>query len=239
MHIPDTVIRRFRGVAFDLDGTLMDTLPGIADSVNDLLAEAGLRQLSRDQIELFVGDGAPTLIRRSLEAAGGTPETAPVPDLVAEYGRRLAETPPGDDHVYPGVAETLSALGQAGIKIAVCTNKPELPAIAALEAVGIDRLVDALVAGDTLPQRKPDAAPLLTVLSRLGVSTDHAAMVGDSANDVRTARAAGVPAVAVAYGYPRMPLEQLGADLIIDRFDDLPAALIRLADGRDSPGSTA
>lgn len=237
MLIPDTVRRRFRGIAFDLDGTLMDTLPGIADSVNDLLAEAGLRQLSRDQIELFVGDGAPTLIRRSLEAAGGTPETASVPDLVAEYGRRLAEMPPGDDYVYPGVAETLSALRQAGIRIAICTNKPELPAIAALAAVGMDSQVDALVAGDTLPQRKPDAAPLLTVLSRLGVVPDHAAMVGDSANDVRTARAAGVPAVAVAYGYPRMPLEQLGADLIIDRFDHLPAALARLAADNDTAGS--
>ena len=85
MLIPDTVRRRFRGIAFDLDGTLMDTLPGIADSVNDLLAEAGLRQLSRDQIELFVGDGAPTLIRRSLEAAGGTPETASVPSMAVDW----------------------------------------------------------------------------------------------------------------------------------------------------------
>ena len=231
MLIPDTVTRRFRGVAFDLDGTLMDTLPGIADSVNGLLAEAGLKALPRGQIELFVGDGAPTLIRRSLEAAGGTPDTASVPVLVAEYGRRLAEMPPGDDYVYPGVAETLSALRQAGLKIAVCTNKPELPAIAALAAVGIDRHVDAMVAGDTLPQRKPDAAPLLTVLSRLGVDPEQAAMVGDSANDIHTARAAGTAAVAVSYGYPRMPLDRLGADLIIDRFADLPAALTRLADG--------
>ena len=99
--------------------------------------------------------------------------------------------------------------------------------------------MEAIVAGDTLPQRKPDPTPLLTVLARLGVAPDDAAMVGDSANDVRTARAAGVPAVAVAYGYPRMPLEQLGADLIIDRFDDLPAALGRLADGNEPPGSAA
>ncbi len=231
MLIPDTVTRRFRGVAFDLDGTLMDTLPGIAESVNGLLVEAGLNTLPQDQIEQYVGDGAPTLIRRSLAAAGGTPEATSVSVLVAEYGRRLSETPPGEDHVYPGVAETLAALRRAGIKVAICTNKPERPAIAALAAVGIDKHVDALVAGDSLPQRKPDPTPLLTVLARIMVDPDQAAMVGDSANDVRTARAANVPAVAVSYGYPRMPLEQLGADVIINRFDDLPAALGRLADG--------
>jgi len=148
---------------------------------------------------------------------------------VARYLAIYAELPADPASLYPGVDDTLRRLVADGHALGLCTNKPEAISRALLDGLGLGGLFGAVVGGDTLPRRKPDPAPLLLALRHLGASPAQGAMIGDSANDIQAARAAGLPVVAVSYGYARMPVADLGADHVIDRFADLPAALDRLA----------
>jgi phosphoglycolate phosphatase len=136
------------------------------------------------------------------------------------------------------VVGTLECLAGRGVRLGLCTNKPGRATGLILEGLGLARLFEAVAGGDALPHRKPDGRHLAHVLERLGVepggrvaraAPTRAAMVGDNAHDVAVARACGVLSVAVSYGYPRMPIADLAADAVIDRFDELPAALGRLA----------
>ena len=222
----------FRTLVFDLDGTLVDSVGSITTALNQLLAEEGLPALEPEPVKNMVGDGALKLLERGFEAAGRTVQPADLPALFERYVPMLEAAPPWPSDLYSGVVETLDRLSAEGCRLGVCTNKPYGPAIEALKAIGLDRVIGAVVGGDTLPQRKPQAEPLLAVVQALGGAVEDAAMIGDNANDVGAARAAGVPVIAVSYGYPRMPPEQLGADLLIDHFADLPGALARLAAGR-------
>ena len=121
------------------------------------------------------------------------------------------------------------ALGRAGLKLGLCTNKPQLPAEELLANLELGSYFAAIVGGDPGRPRKPDPAPLLAVLERLGVAPEHAVMVGDSANDINCARAAGLRSIAVTYGYVHGPPEELGADRLIGHFADLPARLGELS----------
>ena len=218
----------FRTLVFDLDGTLVDSVGSITTAMNQLLAEEGLPPVRAEAVTNMVGDGAMKLLERGFAAAGRTVEPSALPGLVDRYVPLLEAAPPDPDDIYVGVADTLGHLAAAGCRLGVCTNKPYGPAIQALKAIGLDTVIEAVIGGDSLPQRKPQAEPLLAVIKALGGSVESAAMIGDNANDVKAARAAGVPVVAVSYGYPRMPPSELGADILIDRFADLPDALTRL-----------
>ena len=213
-------------LVFDLDGTLIDSAPDLHAAVNRLLASEGRRPLEYSELVRMVGDGVPALVRRAYEATGGLPED--IEDRVeryrALYGAALADrTAP-----YPGVVETLQSLRSTGHRMAVCTNKPEGPTVEILEALGLLGFISVVAGGDSLPVRKPDPGHLLGTLERLGSSPDRAVMIGDSRNDVAVARAAGVPVIAVSYGYRREPVEELGADVVVDSFGEIPAALRRL-----------
>ncbi|HYC02498.1 MAG TPA: phosphoglycolate phosphatase [Azospirillaceae bacterium] len=222
------ILQRFPALLFDFDGTLIDSAPEIGAALNALLAERGLPAVSDAQVRSFVGDGALRLVERGLGAGGITP---PPDDLKAATARYLAiyETIPPDPHcIYPGVPETLAALRDAGHQLALCTNKPERASRMVLEALGLERFFEVVAGGDSAPVRKPDPGHLLWALERLGLRADEAAMVGDNGNDVASAKGAGMPVVCVTYGYPRMAVADLGADALIDRFEQLPAALARL-----------
>ena len=220
----------FRAIVFDLDGTLVDSVGSIAASLNQLLAEEGLPPIDAAAVTDMVGDGGQKLLERGFAHAGRrlTPDEVPV--MFRRYVPMLEAMPPAPDDLYPGVGETLARLAADGLALGVCSNKPYLPSLSALAAVGLDGVFDAVVGGDSLPERKPAPEPLLACLRLLAVEPDEAAMVGDNANDVGTARAARVPVIAVSYGYPRMPVSALRADLVIDRFADLPTALKTLAE---------
>jgi phosphoglycolate phosphatase len=213
-------------LVFDLDGTLIDSAPDLHAALNRLMEMLGRRKLELTEVILMVGDGVPVLVRRALEATGGVPDEF---DEILQayhsiYGSAVADlTKP-----FPGVLETLQELHGRGHRMAVCTNKPEAATHAILEALGLTRFFSAVAGGDSLPVRKPDPGHLLGTLEMLGSTPNRAVMIGDSHNDIQVAIEARVRSIAVSYGYRRQPVEELGADIIVDNFPDIPVALARL-----------
>ena len=211
---------KLEAIVFDLDGTLIDSAPELALALNSGLSEAGRGRLGVEQVKMMVGDGIDKLVERGLEATGGplgAEGFREVADRVREFYWNVEISPP-----YPGVLEMLEKLHGDGLKLAICTNKPLAPTLKIL-----DRFA-AVAGGDGPAGRKPDAGPLRWVLAEIGAKVESTVMVGDSRNDVGTARAAGIPIIAVAYGYPVVPVEELGADILIDSIDLLPGAIAEL-----------
>jgi phosphoglycolate phosphatase len=217
--------RPFDTIAFDLDGTLADTAPDLAAVLNHVLRELGRPEVPADSVRHLVGHGARALLRNGLAASGEAPEElvdAGFPLYLDYYASNICV----GTRPYPGVEAALERLRAQGVRLAVCTNKLEALTHLLLEALGWSERFDAVVGGDTLPTRKPDPAPLLEAIARAGGG--RAAFVGDSITDAETARAAGVPFVAVSFGFSDRPAQELGADALIDHFDELDAALARL-----------
>ena len=179
----------FDAIVFDLDGTLVDSAFSITEAVNALLAENGHGPLPVEAVRMMIGDGVPKLMERALAAAG---LPADEPDAARRHLARvsalLEQYPPDPDRIYPEVRETLDRLAGQGCKLAICSNKPAAAVEKTLKAIGLDDLFAAVVGGDSLPQRKPEAEPVLAALRLLQRSPERAAMVGDSSNDVAAAR---------------------------------------------------
>jgi phosphoglycolate phosphatase len=215
---------------FDLDGTLVDTAPDLAAALNRLLGEDGRPPLDLASVTGMVGDGAAKLVERAF-AATGAPAGDTLEDRVRRfleiYGARVAV----DSRPYEGVPEVLAALHDAGWRMAVCTNKPQRPSEDLLRAVGLAPYLQTILGGDRATAKKPDPRHLLQTLELLGATQEQAVMIGDNMNDVTAGRAAGLPVIAVSYGYTRGALSDLGATRLIERFRDLPGALEELAAG--------
>jgi phosphoglycolate phosphatase len=212
----------FDVVAFDLDGTLADTAPDLAASLNHTLGALGRRGIDPESVHHLVGHGARALLRKGLAATGQASEELVeqgFPIFLDHYGANICN----GTKVYPELEAALDALRGHGAAIAICTNKPEKLTHQLLEALGWTGRFDAIVGGDTLPVKKPDPAPLHEALSRAGGG--RAAFVGDSITDADTARAAHVLFVAVSFGFSDRPVEALGADAVIDRYSGLIEAL--------------
>lgn len=223
----------FAGVAFDLDGTLIDSAPDLRAALNRLLAIDGLGPLSIAQVALMIGDGVAKLVERGFEAAGKPVAGADLEGLARRFTVDYEANACVETRPFPGVREVLSKLRSEGVRLAVCTNKPEGATREILAALKLDALFGAVVGGDTVPGiRKPKPEPLAAALKALGIDPSRAAMVGDSMNDVATARALGIPVIAVSFGYTRIRPAELGADLLIDRFEQVPAALAQLGKAR-------
>lgn len=225
--MPSSSATPFAALVFDFDGTLIDSAGDIALALNGTLAAHDRAPVGVDQVRGMVGDGSANLLRQAFAATGAGLDEAALPAVLADYTDRYFALPADPSCLYPGVAETLTALARAGVGLGLCTNKPERIARNVLDMIGLGPLFGAVAGGDTLPVRKPDAGPLRHVVQALGGGT--AAMVGDGINDVLSARAAGIPVALVSYGYPRGDVRSFGADVVIDRFAELPAALERLA----------
>lgn len=219
----------FDVVAFDLDGTLADTAPDLAEALNHALVALGRPPIPRASVRHLIGHGARALLRRGLAASGEAPEELVeqgFPILLDHYAAHICD----GTKLFPGIEDALDSVERAGAALAVCTNKPEALTMKLLEALGWKDRFAAVVGGDTLPVRKPDPAPLLEAVARSGGG--RAVLVGDSIIDADTARAAGVPFVAVGFGFSDRPVEALGADAVIDGYDELMGALERLAERR-------
>lgn len=221
--------RRFDAVLFDLDGTLVETAPDLCAALNHCLAQAGRPQVTVAEVRHMVGDGARALLRRGLAAAGAAPAEAEVERWFGELLVRYQEHVADSSVAFEGVVETLDAMQAAGGRHAVCTNKPILHTRTLLDALDLARRFEVVLGGDSLPVRKPHPRHLLAALEALGVAPERAVMVGDSANDVAAARAAGLPVILVSFGYTTIPAAELGADALIDHFAALPEALAALA----------
>jgi phosphoglycolate phosphatase len=207
-------------IAFDLDGTLLDTIHDLAAAVNALLAEVGHSPLPQDTIRDFVGKGMANLVRRVLAAATGTSpaaiEDAEIADALARYQAHYAARLGRETRPFPGMIEGLERLAAMGFPMAVVTNKAARFVRPHLAQAGIERFFSVVLGGDDLPTRKPDAGPLLHVAQTLGVPPQRLLMVGDSGNDVLAARAAGCPVLVLPYGYSEgAPVESLEADGIV------------------------
>lgn len=215
----------FDVVVFDLDGTLADTAPDLTAALNQALGALGRAAVPQESVRHMVGHGARALLQKGLAATGVmTPELVDegFPIFLDHYARHIAD----GSRPYPGLEAALDVLAARGVALAVCTNKLESLSRELIDALGWQDRFASLVGGDTLPVRKPDPAPLFEAIARAGGG--RAAFIGDSITDTDTARAAGIPCVAVSFGFSDRPPQELGADLLIDHFDELIPALERL-----------
>jgi len=215
-------------IVYDLDGTLADTAGDLMATLNAILAREGLKPLPIGNARSMIGAGARALIARGFAASGKTldPQTleALFGDFLAHYNAHIVD----HTRLYPGVEQALDSLARLGWRQAVCTNKIEASAKLLLAKLGIAGRFDFICGQDTFGVAKPDAEPLIRTIAALGGARERAIMVGDSGADIKTARAAGVPVIAVDFGYSDVPVAELGPDRMISRFDELAAACMTL-----------
>lgn len=205
-------------VMFDLDGTLLDSVPDLTAAVNRALGETGRPSVTLEQVRDWVGNGVRVLVRRAL---AGSSEHAGVDDKLAEEMLQRFNQAYGGDHilstVYPGVIEFLDTLSARAIPMAIVTNKAERFVAPLLLEKGLAGYFDRIIGGDTLPWQKPSPEPLLHVLAEAGVEPTQALFIGDSRSDVRAAAAAGVPCIALSYGYNHgRPISEETANVVDD-----------------------
>ncbi|MBD9441331.1 phosphoglycolate phosphatase [Pseudomonas sp. PDM04] len=236
-----------RLVMFDLDGTLIDSVPDLAAAVDNMLLKLGRPPAGLEAVREWVGNGAPVLVRRALanhiDAEG-------VDEVEAEQALELFNGFYEAGHeltvVYPGVRDTLKWLNKHGVEMALITNKPERFVAPLLDQMKIGRYFKWIIGGDTLPQKKPDPAALFFVMKMANIPASQSLFVGDSRSDVLAAKAAGVKCVALSYGYNHgRPIAEESPALVIDDLRKLipgcldPAAEITLGDVVKPPSGNA
>lgn len=222
--------RGLRAVLFDLDGTLLDTAADIALALNRATAEQGWAAVPLEEVRRMIGRGSPILIERAAAYLGRAVDPAQhavILERFFDHYGALEESGECAARPYTGAAETLSALHDAGLRIAVVTNKQHRFAAALLHHQGLAGWVDCVVGGDSCTRRKPDPEPLLYACSTLGVTGAAALMIGDSTNDVQAARAAGIPVFCVPHGYNEgQDPRTLPCDLLLEGLGELPGLLL-------------
>jgi len=226
MPTPETLV-------FDLDGTLIDTAPDLAGTMNVILERHGRSTLDLSTVRSMVGRGARVLMERAMAATGD-----PVPheldaltaEFVAVYETRLTK----ESVPFPGLVPVLDRLQADGHILAVCTNKPERLSRMLLDQLGLVERFAAILGGDSLEVRKPDPLHLTETIVRSGGDVADAVLIGDSTTDLTAARAANVPIVGVSFGYTDIPMADLDPDVLIHDFADLPDALRTVSDGLSS-----
>jgi len=207
-------------VAFDLDGTLIDSAPDLHAAACRMLAEAGLPAIRAEQTRAFIGNGVPKLVERVMGAVGLAPDSARHAHLTERFLHHYEAAPADKTRLYPGVRAALERLSAAGHPLAICTNKPERPARRILAAFGLSDHFAAVVGGDTLDVKKPDPAPLHHALA--GSGRTAALYVGDSETDAETSRAAGIPFLLFTEGYRKSPVTAIAHDAAFADFLHLP-----------------
>ncbi len=211
---------------FDLDGTLVDTAPDLVATLNTILLRNNREPLPLESVVKLVGDGARALLDRGFRETGAPADNLDA--LVTEFIDIYIESATLHSRPFPDVLEVLDGFATAGHRMAVCTNKPQRPSEIILHELDLMRFFDVVVGGDRLPTRKPDAGHLLGALELMNVSGRSSIMVGDSLNDVVSARKAKMPVIVVSYGYSTTPPAELGGDVLINKFADLPDAVTYL-----------
>jgi phosphoglycolate phosphatase len=221
MTFPPTVV-------FDLDGTLVDTAPDLVSTLNTIFAREGLPPVAYETARNMVGGGARLMIERGLAADGRNLPVSEVDRLVRDFIVHYADHIADVSRPFEGVEAALDEFARLGWRLAVCTNKLEWLSLRLLDVLGLSGRFAAICGADTFGVPKPNPAILRGTIDRAGGRPERAVMVGDSGTDIATARAARIPVVAVNFGYTETPVAQLGADRVISRFADLPAAVTGL-----------
>jgi phosphoglycolate phosphatase len=212
-------------IVFDLDGTLIDTAPDLIDTLNHVLAKHRLPELPFAVARPLIGGGAKALIERGLSAEGRTCSAAEVDRLYGDFIEHYAAHIADRSQPFPHLETTLDRLAADGHRLAVCTNKLEWLAVRLLKTLRLAQHFNAICGQDTFGVQKPDPQILRQTILRAGGDPKRAVMIGDSGTDVRTARAAQVPIIAVDFGYTEVPIATLQPDRIIGSYVALPEAI--------------
>jgi phosphoglycolate phosphatase len=211
---------------FDLDGTLADTAPDLLGATNAVLAAKGRPLLDLNHLRHMVGFGARALIAQAMEASGAPVTEDQMPALVEifldHYRAHIAD----GTRLFPGVPQTLAALKARGARLGVLTNKPQELTDPLLPLLGLDGVFAAVYGAGRKPYTKPDPRIFHEVVADCGGAPG--VMIGDSITDLNTARAAGAPCILFSYGFTPVPAAELGADLVLDDFAELPEGLRQL-----------
>ncbi len=218
-------------IIFDLDGTLIDSVPDLAAAVNHMLTELGYRAYDEHLIRLWVGNGAQTLVKRALSGSVTIDETIDETHFMqalniflTHYSKNLAL----HTKAYENVVTTLQQLQKRGYRLAIVTNKPVEFVSPILEALSLQQYFEYFIGGDSLPERKPHPMPLLHVCEKLGTTVDEAVMIGDSKNDLLAANAAHMQSIGVTYGYNYdEEISVYDPDIIVDDFAELLKYLVK------------
>jgi phosphoglycolate phosphatase len=214
-----------RTTVFDLDGTLVDTAPDLISTLNLVLVGEGLSRVSYDAARRMIGGGSRRMIERALIAAGRNVPGAELDRMfrifIDHYGAHIADR----SRPFPHLESALQRLTAEGCRLAVCTNKLEWLSVRLLDTLNLSRYFAAICGQDTFGIQKPDPQMLRLTIRRAGGEVQRAIMIGDSMTDMRTARAANVPVIAVDFGYSEVAPEALNADRVISSFTELPHAI--------------
>lgn len=227
-------------ILIDLDGTLVDTAPDIVAAANCMLADLHAPALPFDLVSSFIGKGVTNLVHCVLNVSElNTQISVTTAEMIFFKHYRVLNGSLGK--VYPGVLEGLGILKKHGFRLACVTNKPFLLAQDLLRITGLANYFELLIGGDSLPQMKPAAEPLLHACAVFKGSAKHAVMVGDSKVDCAAAKAAGMPVLIVKYGYPGVQaLHELECDALIQSFIEIPYQFIAIKSGMKADiGATA
>ncbi len=215
-------------MVFDLDGTLVDSAPDLADSLDLLLVEQGKQPLGLDVGRSLIGHGISNLVAKGLDRSGLKLDGPDLEKRIKRFHEIYAGNLSRKTQAYPGVNEVLPLFRDQGYRLAVCTNKLERYSRQILADLGLAAHFEQVAGPDTFGIAKPDARHLLLTIESLAGSGKPALMIGDSEVDIALAKAAGVPIIAVTYGYAKVPLADLEPDAIVDSFTEIPSEASRL-----------
>jgi phosphoglycolate phosphatase len=212
-------------LVFDLDGTLIDTAPDLVDTLNVVFAREGLPPVPYETARNYIGGGARSMIARGIEAEGRVFPPEKLEQMFSDFLVHYAEHVADRSRPFPGLIDALDQLAAGGHRFAVCTNKLERLSLLLLDTLALSRRFKAICGQDTFGIQKPDPEVLRRTIHAAGGHPQHAIMIGDSATDIHTARAANVPVIAVDFGYSEEPVAAFKPDRIISHFAELPAAI--------------
>jgi phosphoglycolate phosphatase len=212
-------------IVFDLDGTLVDTAPDLIETLNVVFAREGMPPVDYATARNLIGGGAKAMLVRGIEAEGRAVDPAKLQkmfeDFIAYYADHVADR----SRPFPGLHQALDTLAARGCRFAVCTNKLEGLSRLLLDKLELTSRFEAIVGQDTFAIQKPDPEILRRTVAAAGGTIGRAVMIGDSATDIHTARNAGIPVIAVDFGYSETPLADFGPDRLISHFDELADAI--------------
>lgn len=211
-----------KGAAFDLDGTLVDSAPGLADAVDMALKDVGLPAAGVERISTWIGNGADVMVERAVRWAEGDMSPVFLQQVRDKFDHYYAQTAADGSRLYPHVKETLAALHAQGLPLGLITNKPTPFVAPLLASLGIESYFSVVIGGDDVVQKKPHPAPIYLMLAQLGLRASELVFVGDSRNDIQAAQAAGCRCVGLTYGYNYGESIALSKpDSVLDNFADL------------------
>ena len=216
-------------IVFDLDGTLIDTAPDLVDTLNVVFEREGWPPVPYETARNTIGGGARMMIARGIAAEGIAVAPAKLEQLFADFIAHYTEHVADRSRPFPGLTDALDVLASGGCRFAVCTNKLERLSVLLLKQLKLADRFAAICGQDTFGIQKPDPEVLRRTVTAAGGSLTHAIMIGDSVTDIRTARAAGIPVIAVDFGYSDRPVSEFGPDRIISHFAQLRSAIAAIS----------